>query len=117
MSLGWATLRQPIHRRVPVRWSTVLMALAFIGLGALYLDVRTETPTKVVVGVSTATTSAPHTTTTEPATTTIAPTETQQAPTGSSTTQATAASGSTTTSATSSTTTVTPQSSSPTSSP
>ena len=104
MSLGWATLRQPIHRRVPVRWSTVLMLMAFLGLGALYLDVRTETPTKVVVGVSTATTT-PRSTTTPATTTTSAPSETSQAPTRSSTTS-TSVSAPTSTAAPSSSTTV-----------
>jgi hypothetical protein len=34
-------LSRPIHARVPIRWSTVLMLVAFLALGALYLEVRT----------------------------------------------------------------------------
>ncbi len=32
-----ARLGRPIHRHLRVRWSTVLLAIAFLGLGAVYL--------------------------------------------------------------------------------
>jgi hypothetical protein len=38
---GWRALRRPVHPRFPVRWSTVVMVIAFVGLGYLYLAVRT----------------------------------------------------------------------------
>jgi len=98
--IGWKTLRQPVHPRVPVRWSTVLMAVAFVGLGALYLHVRTEPPQKVVVGVSTETTAHPTTTTTEPESTTATapPTTAAHSTTTSSTSTTTPRAATTTTS-------------------
>lgn len=33
-------LRSPVSNRFPVRWSTVLLIVAFIGLVVLYLRVR-----------------------------------------------------------------------------
>ena len=41
ISDGLAALRRPISDRVRVRWSTAVMAILFLGLGALYLEVKT----------------------------------------------------------------------------
>jgi hypothetical protein len=41
---GLAALGRPISARVRVRWSTAVLAILFLGLGALYLEVRTTPP-------------------------------------------------------------------------
>ena len=43
ISDGLAALRRPISDRVRVRWSTAVMVILFLGLGALYLEVKTTT--------------------------------------------------------------------------
>ena len=60
----FSTLGQPIHARFPVRWSTVLMLVLFVGLGNLYLEVRSP-PRATLPGslvISTTTTTSPSTT-------------------------------------------------------
>jgi len=97
----WSVLGRPISGRIAVRWSTVLMVVAFFGLGWWYLQVRTDpTTTKITVPVNVVTTSTTTPSVTEPvehpSTTTTSPAE---APTGtdstdsSSTTTTTTAGG------------------------
>ena len=54
-------LGRPIHARFPVRWSTVVMLVLFVGLGNLFLAVRAPSPASPRVAVVTPTTSAPET--------------------------------------------------------
>jgi hypothetical protein len=44
ISDGLAAMRRPMSTRFRVRWSTAVMAILFLGLGELYLQVKT-TPT------------------------------------------------------------------------
>ncbi len=103
------TLGQPIHARFPVRWSTVLMLVLFVGLGNLYLEVRSP-PRATLPGslVTSTTTTGPPTTAPADPTTTIeivndssnagnsgtseapSPTTTTSTPTPASTTTSTA---------------------------
>jgi hypothetical protein len=104
-----ATLRRPITARVQIRRSTAVMAVLFLGLGALWLGVKapSASSSSTVSGLekslplggsititrqAPATTIVPRTTTTtRPATTTTTPTlsSTTQPPTGNPTTTAT----------------------------
>jgi hypothetical protein len=40
-----AALRKPISARIRVRWSTAVMAILFVGLGSLWLEVKTSPST------------------------------------------------------------------------
>jgi hypothetical protein len=93
----------PVHRRLPIRRSTLLMAVAFVGFGTLlYFNPATSTPAGSGQVVHTpngdylvpgAIKLPPSTTTTVPSTTTT--TRPAAAPTGSSTTAIRPATGST----------------------
>ena len=101
----------PVHRRFPVRRSTLIMVVAFIGFGTLlYLYPASSTSTGAVVhtnngtffvpGATPVTPSTTSTTTTRPATTTTttrAPTTTTTTRAGSSTTTSTQSPASTST--------------------
>ena len=65
-----AVLHRKIHRRLPLRWSTLLMAVAFVGLGALYLEVRTPPVARVYVATTPVPTTTVTRTTPPPSTTT-----------------------------------------------
>jgi hypothetical protein len=58
-SFAVKALGRPIHARFPVRWSTAIMVVAFLGLGNLYLDVRAPTLRTVQDSVATSTTTRP----------------------------------------------------------
>jgi len=61
----------PVHRRVPIRRSTLLMAVAFVGLGALlYLNPAQSTATVTVRGPDGSVYQIPGAVLTSPATTT-----------------------------------------------
>lgn len=118
-------MAEPVSRSVPIRRSTVLMVVAFLGFGALTLvyppapkavtTITTTNPNGLIPGILPATTTTTHpaattTTTTEPApstTTTSHPgTTTTTVGHPSTTTTSTRPSGSTTTTHPSTTTTV-----------
>jgi hypothetical protein len=54
LTSGW--LSRPVSRRIRIRRSTVLMLAAFLGLGALYVQIRTvpddDPPATVTVTVT-----------------------------------------------------------------
>ncbi len=99
-------MRRHISTRFPLRWSTLVLLVAFVGLGILYLEVRTE-PTAKVGGITVGTAVIqPKATTTS---TSVPP---ASAPASTSTTSTTSGSSVPTTTAASSTTTLTPSSTS-----
>lgn len=68
----------PVHRRFPVRRSTLIMAVAFIGLGTLlYLFPASSTSTGVVVHTNNGTFFVPGATPVNPSTTTTTTTTTR----------------------------------------
>jgi cytoskeletal protein RodZ len=104
-------LRRPVSRRLRVRRSTALMVVLFIGLGVLWLQVRTPSTSSTagsraleqainsglkpgesltITRAATTTTVAPPTSTTQPGTptTTRVPSTTETVPPGHSTTTA-----------------------------
>lgn len=81
-----AALRRPISTRFRVRWSTVVMTVLFVGLGSLWLEVKTSPSTAantakaidqvgrgLAPGESITITHGGTTTTTVPSTTTVSP--------------------------------------------
>ena len=103
----WRQLGRPISTRCPVRRSTLLMVVAFLVLGNLYLEVRTPSVTSLpatngIAPVTTTTDVSPDTTdTTSSSTSVTGPTTVPAAEAGStSTTPTTATARASTTSTT-----------------
>jgi len=103
----WRQLGRPISTRCPVRRSTLLMVVAFLVLGNLYLEVRTPSVTSLpatngIAPVTTTTSVSPDTTDTTSSTTSVTgPTTVPAAEAGStSTTPTTATARASTTSTT-----------------
>jgi len=91
----WRQLGRPISTRCPVRRSTLLMVVAFLVLGNLYLEVRTPSVTSLpatngIAPVTTTTSVSPDTTDTTSSTTSVTgPTTVPAAEPGSTSTTTT----------------------------
>lgn len=116
-----SALRQPLAARVPIRRSSALMAVLFVGLGVLWLNVKTNPsgashsgqtsntvpPGYVITPVPGTSTTTPTPSATTTPSTTVASSATTRAPNPTTSTTVVVHSPSTTTAATTATTTTT----------